>query len=280
MGRVAILGAGPLGAAIAHRLAERARVSRVLLVDSQPAVAAGKALDIRQSGPVGGFDTVIEAAEDPLAASGAEVIVVADDTTGGEWEGERGLALVSRLTAAGAPGALVCAGAGQTWLVEAAVREAGFSASRIVGTAASAMPPIVAALVGIETGRAGVEVGVSGRPPGFVVGWTAASAGGALVTEQVPAHRLLAISQALPKLWPPGVQAIAAPTARVVEALAFGSRRVHHVMTVVDSAGGARGAAVLLPVELGPGRILRRLTPTFSPQERTAFLTQAEGRSG
>ena len=91
---VAIIGAGPIGASIAHTLARRARVRDVRLIDAASTVAAGKALDIKQSGPVEGYDTRVSGDGDVLAAAGAGAIVIADSHESGEWEGERGLAVM------------------------------------------------------------------------------------------------------------------------------------------------------------------------------------------
>jgi hypothetical protein len=265
----AILGAGPIGSAIAQRLAERERVREIRLIDDAGSVAAGKALDIRQAGPIGGYDTPISTASDPLAAAGADVVVFADTAADGEWEGERGLAMVQRLVRAGCTAAFVFAGAKQTWLMEAAARELHVAGERLIGTAAAAIPPTVSALLHIETGESGARVSVAGRPPVFVIGWSTATIGGRLVTESVPAHRLLAISQSLPKLWPPGPQAIAAPTALVVEALGSGSRPLLSGTVITDGEYGTKGMAALLQVELGHRRILRRVVPSQSQQERT-----------
>jgi hypothetical protein len=40
-------------------------------------------------------------------------------------------------------------------------------------------------------------------------------------------------------------------------------------MAIGDGELGRRGAAIMMPLELGSGRILRRITPSLSPQERT-----------
>ena len=265
----AILGAGPIGSTIAQRLAERERVREIRLIDDAGSVAAGKALDIRQAGPIDGYDTPISTASDPLAAAGADVVVFADTIGDGEWEGERGLAMVQQLVRAGCTAAFVFAGAKQTWLMEAAAREGRVAGDRLIGTAAAAMQPTVTALLHIETGESGARVSVAGRPPVFVVGWSAATIGGRLVTECVPAHRLLAIAQSLPKLWPPGPQSIAAPTALIVEALGAGSRTPLTGTVITDGEYGTKGMAALLQVELGHRRILRRVVPSQSQQERT-----------
>jgi malate dehydrogenase len=270
---VAILGAGAIGAAIAHRLAEREHIGIVRLIDDSADIAAGKALDIRQAGPVGGFDTAVTGSGDVLSAVGASVVVVADAVSSGEWQGEPGLSLIRRLIQAGSKGPFVFAGPSQVGLMETVARELHVPPDRLIGTAASAIAASVAALASIEAQHTGVDVVVAGRPPALVIGWSSATISGSLLSEKIPAHRLLAISQALPRLWPPGPQAIAAPTALVVEGLIAGSRRMHHAMTVLDGEFGVRGVAAMLPLDLGNGRVLARVMPSLSPQERTALVS-------
>lgn len=278
MSVVGILGAGPIGAAIAHRLAERARVRAVRLIDESADIASGKALDIRQSGPVGGFDTEVSGSGDVLAAVGASVVVVADSVAAGEWQGDRGLALIGQLLKAGSKGPFVFAGPLQITLMETVARELHVPADRLLGTATSAIAASVAALASIEAQFTDINVVVAGRPPALVVGWSSATIAGSLLSDRVPAHRLLAISQALPRLWPPGPEAIAAPTAGVIEALVSGSRRLHHATTILDGEFGLRGVAAMLPLELGNGRVMARTIPSLSPQERTALVSGLDGR--
>jgi malate dehydrogenase len=274
MSFVAILGAGQVGAAIAENLAGRGRVGSIRLIDANALVGAGKALDLLQAGPIRRTDTRVTAAADPLAAVGATVIVIADLVTGAEWTGDSGLALIERLVRAGATAPMVFAGASQTALLEASARELKLPPHRVVGSAASAIVATARSLAGMELGVSTVELTVVGRPPGFVVGWSAASTAGSLLVDRVPAHRLLAISLALGRFWPPGPHAIGAATATIVEALIFGSRRLHPALTVGDHGLGPAGSAVMVPLELGRLRILSHVVPSLSPQERTAVLTQ------
>ena len=271
MSTIAVLGAGPIGAGIAHTLARRARVRDVRLIDAAATVAAGKALDIRQTGPVEGYDTRLSGIGDPLAAVGADVIVVADTHADGEWEGDRGLALIRQLVAAGASGPFVFAGPKQTWLMEAVVRELGIASDRVVGTAAVAMVTAARALAGLEVNGSGADVALAmcGKPPALRVAWPSATIGGSLLTDRVPSHRVLAISQQLKKLWPPGPYAIATASAPVVEGLIASTRRDTPGVTVLNGEFGQRGVACLLPLSLGKGRVLSRIVPSLSPQERT-----------
>lgn len=274
MSTVAILGAGPLGASIAHTLAHRARVREVRLVDTAASVAAGKALDIRQSGPVQGYDTRLSGHGDPLSAIGADVIVLADRHADGEWAGDEALALVRRLIAAGATSPFVCAGPNQTWLMETVVSELGWPSDRIIGTAAAAMPVAARGLAALDLNLSGVDVQLSacGRPPALVYGWSCATAGGAPLTPRLPPHRLLAITEQLKRLWPLGPYAIASASAPVIEGLIGGSRRDVPAVTMLDGQFGTRGVACLMPVHLAHGRVVARVEPALSPQERTETL--------
>lgn len=278
MSTVAILGAGPIGAAIAHKLAERGRCRQIRLIDATVHVASGKALDIMQSGPIGHFDTSLTATAEVLAATGADAIVLADDVASGEWQGEAGLAHVRQLARAGTKAPFVLAGPNQVWLMEAAHTELKIPADRLVGTAAAGLVGALTAVTGVELGLNGVELAVTGRPPAFVVGWSSATVAGALVIDRIPAHRLMAIAQSIRKLWPPAAQAIAAPTAQIVEGLMMGSRKLHQALTILDGEFGARGVAAMLPLRLGHGRILDRVVPSLSPQERTQLINELTGQ--
>jgi malate dehydrogenase len=274
MPTVAIVGAGPIGASIAHTLARRARVRDVRLLDAASSVAAGKALDIQQSGPVEGYDTRVSGDGNILGATGAGVIVIADSHESGEWEGDRGLGVVRQLVAAGATAPFVFAGPKQTWLMESAAQELGVPADRLVGTAAAALCGAVRALVALEINGSGADTSlvVTGRPPSFIVAWSSATIGGALITDRVPAHRLNVISQQLKGLWPTGPYAIAAATAPVVEGLICGTRAQVPAVALVDREFGVRSRAALLPVTLGNGRVLARHKPSLSQQEHTELM--------
>src|SRR5438105_12793437 len=145
MSLVAILGAGEIGGAAARALGMRARVSAILLIDEQPNVAAGKALDLRQAGPISGSDTRIDGSTDFASAAGASVIVLADMAAGAEWSGDAGLALLRRLARLGCfqNNVLICAGAGQSALIQLAFDELGLSRSRVVGSAPEALAATV-----------------------------------------------------------------------------------------------------------------------------------------
>jgi hypothetical protein len=218
------------------------------------------------------FDTPIGTSADVLAATTASVVVVADEVDAGPWEDSRALTLMQRFVRAGSAAMFVFPCPSQTRLMETCYRELKLPADRLVGTAPSAVVGAVRAMAGLELGLAAVDLMVVGRPPAFVVGWSTASVAGSLVSEQVAPHRLVAISRNLGRLWPPTHYAIASATAQIVEGLTAGSRRRHAALTILDGQLGARGSAVMLPLELGRCRILSHTLPSLSPQEQTEMV--------
>jgi malate dehydrogenase len=74
--RVAVVGAGHVGASTAQRLAELDRFDAVTLVDVVPGLAAGIALDLWHGAALRGFDTRIEGSDDLGAIAGAAYLVV------------------------------------------------------------------------------------------------------------------------------------------------------------------------------------------------------------
>src|SRR2546423_14704798 len=87
---IAVIGAGPLGGALAHTLAGRSRVTEVRLIDPEGRIADGKALDILQSSPIERFCARVTSASSIPAAAGADAMVVADLVNGGEVAGGTG----------------------------------------------------------------------------------------------------------------------------------------------------------------------------------------------
>ena len=74
--KVAVVGAGNVGATAAQRLAEKNLARSVVMIDVVEGVPQGKALDQWQSGPIEGFDTRVVGSNGYDEAAGAEVFVV------------------------------------------------------------------------------------------------------------------------------------------------------------------------------------------------------------
>src|ERR1700726_4303495 len=69
--KIALIGAGNIGGTLAHLIGLK-ELGDVVLFDVFGGVAAGKALDIMQSGPVDGFDSLMTGGSDYAAIKGAD----------------------------------------------------------------------------------------------------------------------------------------------------------------------------------------------------------------
>jgi malate dehydrogenase len=275
MSVVAILGAGPLAGALAHKLALRGRVSAVRLIDSAENVARGKALDIVQSGPVDGFATRVTADGSHLAALGADVVVVADAVDGGEHAGEAALTTLRQLVAAGLTSPLLFAGGSQRELMTRSLGELRVRPQRVVGSAPAALASAMRALAGVILDTSPVEISLTvvGVPPRHgVVTWQEATVSGQPLTNLMPAHEIAGLTARMPGLWPPGAYALGSAAARVAEALCHGSRR--QFSCFVDSG---RGIVAALPVVVGRGGVKQVLQPALTGAERTLLETALAG---
>jgi len=277
---LAIAGAGDLAGALAHRAAARGRFREVRLIDDTGTVAAGKALDIRQAGPVDGYDTRLAGHTGLDAFRGASVITIADRPGGGEWEGDAALQLIASLLPVAGKAPLLFAGARQRWLMEAAHRELKVPASRMVGSAPVAFDAALTSLAALAADRSALEIALHayGRPPDHpVIAWDSAVCGAAPLERVLAPHERLAISERAKGLWPPGPVALASAAARVADALAFGTRREFTCFVFADRQLLPHGTAAAMPVALGAGGVLNVKRPALSPREQVAFDTAVQG---
>jgi malate dehydrogenase len=274
---VAILGAGEIGGSAARALARGARVDLIRLIDGKPNLAAGKALDLLQASPISGSDTKIEGATDFAAAAGATAIVLADEgSTGAEWSGEPGLALLRRLLQLGCfdNSVLVCAGASQLALMQQAIDELGLPRTRTLGSAPEAVAGTARALVALEARAAAAQIvlTVLGRPPDkMVIPWPEASIAGQSIGALLNAPQLNSVERRLRGLWPPAPGALGHASARFAEAVATGSRRVFSAFVSLDRDNGTRAPVCAWPVSVGPSGLERIGSPALTQRDQVVL---------
>jgi malate dehydrogenase len=275
---ISIIGSGHLGGAVADALARRGRVARVILLDDARAVAAGKALDIQQSGAIEGFHTRLEGTDDTARVVGCSVCVIADRSgpASEEWQGDHGLEMLRRLSPYTGDVPIVFAGALQASLLLAAARDAGLRRERLIGSASDALASAITAIVAMEARCSPGEVilTVLGTPPsGFVVPWSEASIGGYALERVLTQVQLGRIEARAARLWPPGPFTLGLAAARVVEAVIRSSRRAHSVLTVLGGEFGVRGRVGALPVLLSASGVVHVRVPTLNTRERVRLET-------
>lgn len=273
MSILAILGAGTLGGAIARAAAGHDIYREVRLIDDDGDVAAGKALDIRQAGPIEGFGTAVVADSNPSAAGGADLLVLAGPAKAhdSEWDADGGLGRLRQVAAFARDALVICAGAGQRRLVERGVAEAGLDRQRLLGSAPEALRGALRAIVALEVGCEASEVALTvlGVPPErVVVPWSQATVGGLSLEALLPPPRYRRLLARAPALWPPGPYALAAATGRVAASLVTGSSRQTCCFVTVDGEFGTRRQALAAPVRLDDGGVARIVEPVLNAGER------------
>ena len=276
MQTVAILGAGDLGGALARTLAQTGAVRRILLVDAAAAVAAGKALDIQQSGPIDRFDTVLEGTSDVGAIARAETIVFADAHGAGELQQDTGLELVARVSRIATAAGLLFAGAHARPLMARVLRELHLPGSRLVGSAPMAAVASAQALIApdLDASPRDIAIAVLGAPPAWVVTWSNASVAGAPVPGISPVT-CTRVERVLTASWPPGVYSLASAASTAVRAMSSTSRRRFCCFAALE-AGGVQRAIAAAPVTLQPGGVEGIHMPELTVRERVAFESALE----
>jgi malate dehydrogenase len=249
-----------------------------VLIDADGKVAAGKALDIQQSGAVDLFHARLDGTDDVSRVAGCTAIIVADrfGRPSSEWHGEDGLALLTRLVPYSGEAPIVFAGASQAELLTLAARESHIARERLVGSSPEALIAAVRAMVAMEArcSPAEVELTVLGTPPsGFVVPWSEASIGGYGLERVLSQVQLTRIEARAARLWPPGPFALGRAAAHVTEAMVQHSRRAFSVLMVLGGEFGVRGRVGAMPVNLSPAGIASTRVPTLNPRERVRLET-------
>jgi malate dehydrogenase len=267
--------------AAAQALASRDAVRRVLIVDANQSAAAGKALDIRQSGPIEGFRASLEGTNDESRLAGCDVCVIADRFgAAGEWRGEEALSMLTRIVPHLGDAPLVFAGASQADLITNAATETSVRRGRLIGSSPEALISAIKAIVSMEAecSPRDVMLTVLGAPPsGFVVPWGEASIGGYAMPRVLSQVQLARIESRTAHLWPPGPYALGAAAALVAAAILSGSRQSFSVLTPLGGEFGVKGRVGALPARFGRLGIVATRVPELDTRQQVRLQVALGG---
>jgi len=273
MSTVAIIGAGEIGAACARALAAADRVRRIVLIDD--VAAAGKALDIQQSGPIDLFHASLEGTADLAATIRADVCVIADriGAPAGEWTGDAGLQLVRRLTEMSARAPFVFAGAMAPELMRQAAAELHVPRARMLGSAPAALASAARAIAALDARCSATDVALSvvGTAGRFVIPWSQASIAGFAATAVLSQAELARVEARVARLWPPGPETLGVVAARLVEGILDTSRRTFPAFTVLDGEFGVRHVVAAVPVLVSRTGLTEVRVPPLTGREQVQF---------
>jgi len=269
---VAIVGAGELGGSLAHVLAQRGFVRRIQLIDPAGQVAAGKALDIMQTGPVQRFTTPVLGGTDLTRVSGATVVVIADQAK--PQSGADSILPLRQISELASRALVLCAGADGRTLVERGVQELHYRRERLFGSAPEALTAAMRALVALQTNSSvrDVALTVLGVPPSqAVVNWDDATVGGFAARSVIDEPTLRKLTAQVGPLWPPGPHALAHAATEAIAAICGVSRRTISGFVAPDLSIGRRTRCAALPLRLGPTGVTSVHLPTLSVATQTAL---------
>ncbi len=274
MSIIAVIGAGTLGGSLTHTLARRERVRELRLIDPSDCTAAGKALDIQQSGAVEPFNTTVVAGRDLQAVVGADLIVLTGPATepDTEWGEDDGLAMLKQLSPLNRRAVTVCAGGSHRRLIERGVAETSLSRQRLIGSAPLALQTALRAIVAVELrcSAKDVSLAVLGAPPDrFVVPWSETSVRGVAISRLLSSKQLALLQRKLVRIWPPGPYTLAAATAQLCESVLQGTG-IYGITcyAVLDGEFGVRGKAIATAVTLDTSGITSVTEPTLNVREQ------------
>ncbi len=299
--KVAVVGAGNVGATAAQRLAEKSLARAVVMIDVVEGVPQGKALDQWQSGPIEGFDTRVYGGQTYDAAAGADLFVVTagiarkpgmsrDDLvkTNAGIVGQ-----VSEQIKRVAPNAIVLIVSNPLDVMcYVALKATGFPRERVIGmagvldTARYRMFLAEALDVSVEDIQAMV-LGGHGDTMVPLVSYTVVS--GIPVTQLLPQDKLTAIVQ---RTRDGGAEIVAhlktgsayyAPSAaavQMVEAIALDKKRILPCAAWLQGEYGLKDVYCGVPCKLGRRGLERIIEVTLTPEERKALHASAEAVRG
>lgn len=273
---IVVLGAGDIAATVARQVAAADIAARVILVDEAGAVAAGKALDIAQAAPVDRYATSLSGTDDVTVVTGAAVVVIADRVAGGEWDGEAGLALVSRVAGLNQEAPMVCAGPRQGMLIDRGVHELGVPRTRLFGTAPEALRAAAVSLVALEAeaSPADISLMVVGRAPHeIIVPWESASISGRRAIDVLAPPAITRIEERLPRLWPPAATTLGSAAGLVLRSMLARAPRSHALQVAVARGPSAPGQSAMLPARVHRRGILRMEPTPLSSRDRVRLET-------
>jgi malate dehydrogenase len=297
LGKVAVVGAGNVGATAAQRLAEKSLARTVVMIDVVDGVPQGKALDQWQSGPIEGFDTRVIGSNGYDEAAGAEVFVVTagiarkpgmsrDDLV----KTNAGIVRsVAKEIARVAPESIIIVVSNPLDVMcYVAMRASGFPRERVIGmagvldTARYRMFLAEAMDVSVEDIQAMV-LGGHGDTMVPLISYTTVS--GIPVSQLIPPDQLQAI---VTRTRNGGAEIVAflktgsayyAPSAaavQMVEAIALDKRRILPCSAWLQGEFGLRDVFCGVPCKLGRNGLERIVEITLTDAERVELIKSAD----
>jgi malate dehydrogenase len=298
--KITVVGAGNVGASCALWAAAR-DLGDVVLVDVLDGLAAGKALDLEQAGPIAGFAYPITGSTDYAATAGSDLAIVTAGLARKPGMSRDDLlaknaaivsAVVKGLVAASPNVMLIIVSNPVDAMTGLAHKVSGLPASRVVGMAGVLDSARMRTFIAAETGSSAKDVQafvLGGHGDTMVPLVRHSSVGGVPLTKLLSREK---IEKIVERTRNGGAEIVAllgtgsafyAPAAAAVEmaqAILRDERRVLPCAAYCDKAYGVGGYFVGVPARLGAGGVMDVLEFDLTTDEKAAFDKSAAAVKG
>ena len=295
--KIAIIGAGNIGATAAHWAASK-ELGDVVLIDIAEGIPQGKGLDLAQAGPIECFDAGITGSNDYAATKDSDVIIITAGLPRKPGMSRDDLLAINAKivgecatkAAAQSPNAIIIVVSNPLdAMCTVALRASGFPKHRVVGMAGILDTARYRAFLGMELNVSVEDIqalvlGGHGDAMVPLVSYTSIS--GIPITQLIPKARLDEIVKRTANgggeivgLLKTG-SAFYAPSAAAVqmaEAIIKDKKRILPCAAHLEGEYGISGIFVGVPVILGKNGIEKILEVTLTPEEKTALDKSAAG---
>ena len=298
MGRpkLAVIGAGMVGATTAQRLAEK-ELGNVVLTDVIPGMPQGKALDLLQAGPVEGYGVSITGSNDIADIAGSDIVVITAGIARKPGMSRDGLLKINGEIVGGladairnhAPHAIVIVVTNPLDVMTQLVhRRTGFDASRVMGMAgvldSARFRTFIAAELGVAVNDVAAMV-LGGHGDSMVPLPRFSTVSGIPITELLPAQR---IDELVERTRNGGAEIVNllkqgsawyAPSASVacmVESIVRDQKRLLPASVYLTGQYGIKDVFAGVPVKLGASGVEQIVELKLTPAELAALRKSAE----
>ena len=294
--KVTVVGAGNVGATVAHRLADR-HMADVTLIDILEGIPQGKGLDLLEAGPIEGYDCRIKGTNDYADTAHSDLVVMTagfprkpgmsrDDLLKANYDVVKDT--IEKVVKYSPDCILIVVTNPLDAMAQTAYRVSGFSKNRVIGMAGvldtARYRTFIAEALGVCVQNVqGFVLGGHGDTMVPVPGYTTVA--GIPVTDLLPKEKLDAIIQRtrdggaeIVKYLKAG-SAYYAPSAAVVEmidAIFNDRKKILPCAAYLEGEYGIHGLFVGVPVKLGARGIEQILEIKLSPEEHAALKKSAD----
>jgi malate dehydrogenase len=294
--KVTVIGAGNVGASVAHRLADK-QLADVVVIDILEGVPQGKGLDLLESGPIEGYDVKVKGTNDYADTANSDMVVMTagfprkpgmsrDDLLKANYDVVKGA--IEKVAKTSPECILIVVTNPLDAMTQAAYKVSGFSKNRVIGMAGV-----------LDTARyrtfiaEALDVSVQ-NVEGFVLGGHGdtmvpvpryTTVAGIPVTELLPKDKLDAIIKRtagggaeIVNLLKSG-SAYYAPSAaavEMVEAIFYDRKKILPCAAYLEGEYGINGLFVGVPVKLGARGIEQIIEIKLTPDEQAALKKSAD----